>query len=89
MKKFECAIIVGWATYKTPSGAKASKDFTLGEVQQSTIGCLDLDNINKIIKSKYENFINNKSLKNQYKLLSTKIDIWIDSNTKKEIMIED
>lgn len=87
-REFKKAILIGWATYRTASGQIAHKDFALGEVEHCALGCLDLDNINNIIKSKYKSFINNKTKKNQYKLVRTKVDIWTNENTKKEIEIE-
>lgn len=88
MKKFEKAILVGHAIYKNANGTKGKKDFNLGEVEQGSLGCLDLENISKIITEKYENFIYNKAKKSQYKLIEVKLDVWTDENTKKEYILK-
>lgn len=80
---FERAILEGYAIYRTASGVKAKKDFSLGTIDQMAVSCIDLEKVAIAIKEKYEMFIMNKAKKSQYKLIGMGLRVWTSGNTHK------
>ena len=76
-KIYDRVALIGYVKYKSPSGRKSTKSFTLGYMDAFIASCaLDLEIILNIIKKRYERFLSNKENKNQYELMKIYLRIW-------------
>lgn len=81
MTQLKKAVLIGYVVYKTKSQKKVERDFDLGEVEFSALGCLDLEEIKKTLKSKFEYFKRNKV---DYELVEMYLRVWTSGNDKKD-----